>query len=72
MKLYCKAEYHNGPHGLHFTGPSWIEVDDWKAEFLLHDAPENFAREGPSELSKALDAPPQDKQVKAPPRKKSE
>ena len=66
MKLYCKAEYHNGPHGLHFTAPGVIEIDDWKAEFLLRDAPENFSRELPAEESKALDEPSQDRAIKVP------
>jgi len=70
MKLYVKAEYHCSPMGLHFAAPGVVEVDDWKAEFLLRDAPENFSRELPAEESKALDEPPQDKAVKAPLRKK--
>ena len=70
MKLYCKSAYHNGPAGLHFNAPGIIEIDDWKAEFLLRDAPENFSRELPSEESKALDEPPLDRAIKAPRKKK--
>jgi len=79
MRLYCKSAYHNGPAGLHFSAPGVIEIDDWKAEFLLRDAPENFSRELPAEdsktelpaeESKALDEPPYDKAVKVPKVKK--
>lgn len=44
MKLFCKGEYHNQPTQLHFAGPGVIEIDTWKGEFLLRDAPENFER----------------------------
>jgi len=44
MKLYCKSEYHNQPAGLHFDKEGVIDIDDAKAEFLLRDAPDNFAR----------------------------
>lgn len=44
MKLYCRGEYHNQPAGLHFDTAGVIELDAAKAEFLLRDAPENFAR----------------------------
>ena len=66
MRLYCKSAYHNGPAGLHFSAPGVIEIDDWKAEFLLRDAPENFSRELPAEESKALDEPSQDRAIKVP------
>ena len=42
MKLVCKGEYHHSPAGLHFNA-GVIEVDDAKGEYLLRDAPENFA-----------------------------
>ena len=70
MRLYCKAEYHNGPAGLHFSTLGVVEVDDWKAEFLLRDAPENFSRDLPAEESKGFDEPPLDKAVKTPKVKK--
>jgi hypothetical protein len=66
MRLYCKAAYHNSPAGLHFDAPGIIEVDDWKAEFLLRDAPDNFSRELPPEESKSMDGPPQHRMVKFP------
>lgn len=77
MKLYCKGCYHNGPAGLHFEKAGVIEVDDWKGEYLLRDAPENFSRElpaaklsAPSVQTIALDEPLADKMVRAPSRKK--
>lgn len=44
MKLYCRGEYHNQPAGLHFDTAGVFELDTAFAEFLLRDAPENFAR----------------------------
>ncbi len=95
MKLYCKGQYHNGPYGLHFSGPGVVEIDDPKAEFLLRDAPENFTKTLPAPVkapettpqapetpdaptvepetppeTKAPEAPPVDKQVKEPRKKK--
>lgn len=74
MKLFCKGEYHNSPNGLHFDGKGVIDVDDYKAEFLLKDAPENFKKlpavVDPAPEVKAPDAPPVDKAVKAPAKKK--
>lgn len=86
MKIYCRGEYHNPPAGLHFANPGVVEIDDAKAEFLLRDAPENFTRELPApaappeasdqlveptaDATKAVDAPPHDKQIKSPSRKK--
>jgi hypothetical protein len=72
MRLFCRSAYHNGPAGLHFAAPGVIEVDDWKAEFLLRDAPENFSRELPTaeRETKALDEPPEDRAVKMPKVKK--
>lgn len=48
MKLFCKGVYHNAPADLHFVGPLVIEIDNWKGEYLLRDAPENFTRELPA------------------------
>ena len=73
MKIYCRGEYHNGPLGFHFDKPGVIEVDQWKADFLLRDAPENFTTELPAadeRTEKSMDVPPLDKQVKAAPKKK--
>jgi len=68
MKLWCLGEYHNGARNLHFEAGE-IEVADDVAAFLLADAPENFATNGPVE-EKSPDAPPRDKAVKKAPRKK--
>lgn len=82
VKINVKGEYHNGPMQIHFAGPAnGLEIDDWKAEFLLRDAPGNFeivpenAGATPEEKedaaeTKALDAPTMDKQVKHAPKKK--
>lgn len=83
MKLVCKGEYHNPPADLNFEKAGVIDVDDAKALFLLRDAPDNFEPyvepAAPDQLvqpaesadaSKALDAPPVDKQVKNAPKKK--
>ena len=43
MKLIVKGRYHNNPAELHFDVPGIVEVDDKKAEYLLRDAPDNFA-----------------------------
>jgi len=67
MKLYCKDEYHNSSYGLHFTA-GVIEVDEARALFMLRDAPDNFTTELP--VAKTLDAPPHDKALKTPTRKK--
>lgn len=72
MKLICKGAYHNTPAGLHFDA-GVIEVDDWRAEFLLRDAPENFEKWSEpfaTVEAKAFDKPPTDTQVKVPARKK--
>jgi len=45
VKIYCRGEYHNVPANLHFSGPGIVEVDDWQADYLLRDAPENFSRD---------------------------
>jgi hypothetical protein len=82
MKIYCKGAYTNAPAGLYFSQAGVIEIDNEKAEFLLRDAPENFSRElptpPPSDSTRfaagaqatGFDAPPMDKQMKAPVRKK--
>ena len=57
--------------GLHFGGAGVIDVDDFRALFLLKDAPENFTKDLPdAEEIKSLDEPPKDKAVKAPAKKK--
>lgn len=70
MKLYCRGEYHNGPMDLHFSGPGMIEVDDWKGEYLLRDAPDNFTTELPAQMTltevKSFAEPPRDKAVRSP------
>ncbi len=73
MILNCLGAYRNGSRNLSFS-IGRIEVDDHIAEFLLKDAPDNFepwADNGPSGVVKATEAPPQDKMVKAPARKKA-
>jgi len=59
MKLVFKrnrwlSEYHG--NGLHFRPGDTQDVEDKEAQALLRDFPENF--------SKAIDAPPADKQIK--------
>jgi hypothetical protein len=74
MKLYCKAEYHNNPAGMHFDGPGVIEIDAPKAEFLLRDAPENFTTElpeAPAARATSFDQPVRDTAMKAPRRNKA-
>lgn len=82
MKLIVKGRYHNNPAELHFDAPGVFEVDNKKAEFLLCDAPENFAVYAPpadatvtqpaipQNEQKDLSAPPTDKMLRAPKNKK--
>ena len=84
MKLYCHSEYRNGALGLHFE-QGRIEVADELGAFLMRDAPENFEivplgwvgvtsatpQEAIDNFERSMDAPPQDKAVKKPTRKKA-
>lgn len=54
---------------LHFDKSGVVDVDDWKGEFLLKDAPENFTRDLP-EQTKMFEVPPTDKAMKRPTRSK--
>ena len=70
MRLYCKSDYANPPYHLFFPA-GVIEVDERVAEILFRDAPDNFMRDLPAPPeTKALNAPPADKMLKEPKRKK--
>ena len=72
MKLYCRGRYRNPPMQLAFDGPGVIDIDEWKARFLLKDAPENFTMElSVPVMNKSIDEPPEDTAMKRAPRKKA-
>lgn len=67
--LYVVSDYKN--RELSYKGDSLIEVDDELADYLMRDAPENFAIHNDySQPSKALDEPPKNKMIGAPDYKK--
>ena len=69
QKLIARAEYHNGPRGLHYVPGDAIEPTDAEYLFLMADAPGCFET-APEPTAKAIDAPPADKMLRQPKAKK--
>lgn len=69
QKLIARAEYHNGPRGLHYVPGDVIEPTDADYLFLMADAPGCFEAFVEPER-KALDAPLADKMLRQPKVKK--
>ncbi len=67
MRLEVLHSYRS--RDLSYEAGQVIEVDTERAAFLMRDAPGCFREAVPAE-TKALDAPPVDKQVKRAPRRK--
>lgn len=72
MKLRCTGNYINGPRNLVYRKGEVFDASPDLRAFLLADAPGCFEElEEPSETAeKGLDAPPMDKAIKSPPKKK--